>query len=78
MRTLLAAILMAMPFAAFADEAGIQVDHVWARAAPAGHEGAVFSQFAADGGAPDTLTGVTGTATPPPKLPCIRASTIMA
>ena len=31
MRTLLAAILIAMPFGAFADEAGIQIDHAWAR-----------------------------------------------
>ena len=58
MRPLLATILIAMPFAAFADEAGIQVDHVWARAAPAGHEGAVYLTIT-DGGAPDTLTGVT-------------------
>ena len=60
MRMLLATILIAMPFAAFADEAGIQVDHVWARAAPAGHEGAVYLTIT-DGGAPDTLTGVTTT-----------------
>ena len=58
MRTLLAAILIVMPFAAFGDDAGIQVDHVWARAAPAGHEGAVYLTIT-DGGAPDTLTGVT-------------------
>ena len=41
MRTLLAAILLAMPVAAFADETAIQIDRVWARAAPAGHEGVV-------------------------------------
>jgi copper(I)-binding protein len=63
MRMLLATILATilptiMPFAAFADEAGIRVDHVWARAAPAGHEGAVYLTIT-DGGAPDTLTGVT-------------------
>src|ERR1700734_119158 len=58
MRTLLAAILIVMPFATFADQAGIQVDHVWARAAPAGHEGAVDLTIP-DSGAPDTLTGVT-------------------
>jgi copper(I)-binding protein len=58
MRSLLATILIAMPFAAFADGAGIQVDHVWSRAAPAGHEGAVYLTITA-GGAPDTLTGVT-------------------
>ena len=59
MRTLLTAILMPMPFTAFADEAGIQVDHVWARAAPAGHEGAVYLTITDGGAAPDTLTGVT-------------------
>src|ERR1700722_8983691 len=58
MRTLLTAILMPMPFTAFADEAGIQVDHVWARAAPAGHEGAVYLTITDGGAAPDTLTGV--------------------
>ena len=58
MRTLLAAILIVMPFAAFANQAGIQVDHVWARAAPAGHQGAVYLTIT-DGGAPDILTGVT-------------------
>ena len=58
MRTLLATILIVLPFAAFADETGIQIDHVWARAAPAGHEGAVYLTIT-DGGAPDTLTGVT-------------------
>ena len=35
MRMLLATILIGMPFATLAEEAGIQVDHVWARAAPA-------------------------------------------
>ena len=58
MRTLLAAILIAMPFGAFADEAGIQIDHAWARAAPAGHEGVIYLTVT-DGGAPDTLAGVT-------------------
>jgi periplasmic copper chaperone A len=58
MRTLLATILIVMPFAAFADVVGIQVDHVWARAASAGHEGAVYLTIT-DEGAPDTLTGVT-------------------
>lgn len=31
MRTLLAVILIGMPFAVLANEAAIQVDHVWAR-----------------------------------------------
>lgn len=53
MRTLLVAILIVMSFAAFADETGIQVDHVWAPAAPAGHEGAVYLTIT-DKGAPDT------------------------
>ena len=58
MRLLFAAILIAIPFATFADEAKIQIDHVWARAAPAGHEGAVYMTII-NNGAPDTLTGVT-------------------
>ena len=58
MRSILATILIVMPFAVFADGAGIQVDHVWSRAALAGHEGAVYLTITA-GGAPDTLTGVT-------------------
>ena len=58
MRTLLAIILIVMPFAGLAEEAAIQIDNVWARAAPAGHEGAVYLTIT-DGGAPDTLTGVT-------------------
>jgi copper(I)-binding protein len=49
---------MAMSFAAFADGAGIQVNHVWSRTALAGHEGVVYLTITA-GGAPDTLTGVT-------------------
>jgi len=36
MRSLLAAVLIAMPFAALADEAKIQIDHVWPRAAQPG------------------------------------------
>ena len=58
MRSLLATFLIVMPFAVFADGSGIQVDHVWSRAALAGHEGAVYLTITA-GGAPDTLTGVT-------------------
>jgi hypothetical protein len=58
MRPLLVAVLLAMPLAAFADEAGIHVDHVWSRAAMAGHEGAVYLTIT-DTGTPDTLTGVT-------------------
>jgi copper(I)-binding protein len=58
MRPLLAAALLAMPLAAFADEAGIQVDHVWSRAAMAGHEGVVYLTIT-DTGSQDTLTDVT-------------------
>jgi periplasmic copper chaperone A len=58
MRTLLAAILITMPFAAFAEETGIRIAHVWARAAPAGDEAVVYLTII-DGGALDTLTGVT-------------------
>ena len=42
MRPLLAVVLIIAPLAAFADEAGIHVDHVWSRAAMAGHEGVVY------------------------------------
>ena len=58
MRPLLAAVLIATPLAALADEAGIHVGHVWSRAAMAGHEGAVFLTIT-DTGTPDTLTGIT-------------------
>lgn len=58
MRSLLATILIAMPFVVFADGTEIQIDHVWSRAAPAGHEGAVYLTITA-GGTPDILTGVT-------------------
>ena len=37
---------------------GIHVDHVWSRAAMAGHEGVVYLTIT-DTGTPDTLTGVT-------------------
>ena len=42
MRPLLAVVLVIAPLAAFADEAGIHVDHVWSRAAMTGHEGVVY------------------------------------
>ena len=42
MRPFLAAVLIAMAQTAFADEAGIQIDHAWSRAAMAGHEGVVY------------------------------------
>jgi hypothetical protein len=58
MRPLLTAALVTLPLAAFADEADIHVDHVWSRAAMAGHEGVVYLTIT-DAGAQDTLTGVT-------------------
>jgi periplasmic copper chaperone A len=58
MRFLLAVVLVTLPVTAFADEAGIHVDHVWSRAAMAGHEGVVYLTIT-DTGRPDTLTGVT-------------------
>jgi periplasmic copper chaperone A len=58
MRSLFVAVLLAMPLAAFADEAGIHVDHVWSRAAMAGHEGAVYLTIT-DTAGQDTLTDVT-------------------
>ncbi len=56
MRTVLAALLIAMPLAAVAQPPGIQIDHVWSRAALAGHEGVVYL-IITDTGPPDTLTG---------------------
>jgi periplasmic copper chaperone A len=58
MRPLIAAALIGLPIAAFADDAGIHVDHVWSRAAMVGHEGVVYLTIT-DMGTPDTLTGVT-------------------
>jgi copper(I)-binding protein len=58
MRSPLAAVLLAMPLAAFADEAAIHIDHVWSRAAISRHEGVVYLTIT-DTGAEDTLTGVT-------------------
>ena len=62
MRRLLAVAMIVTPLVGFfqqscAQQAGIQVDHVWSRAALAGHEGAVYLTIT-DTGAPDTLTGV--------------------
>jgi copper(I)-binding protein len=57
MRRLLIASLVLLPAAAFAQNAGITVDHVWSRAAAAGRTGAVYLTVT-DTGAPDRLTGV--------------------
>lgn len=56
MRSLIAAILIALPIAAMADPA-LKVDHAWSRAAMAGHEGVVYLTIT-NAGAPDTLTTV--------------------
>jgi hypothetical protein len=58
MRSLITAVMLVLPLTAFADPAPIQVDHVWSRAALAGHEGAVYLTIT-DTGPPDTLTAVT-------------------
>jgi hypothetical protein len=58
MRPLLAVVLVILPLAAFADETGIHVDHVWSRAAMAGHEGVIYLTIS-DTGTPDMLIGVT-------------------
>jgi copper(I)-binding protein len=57
MRSFLVTVLTIMPFAAFADEAAIHVDHAWSRAAMAGHNGVVYLTIT-DTGLKDTLTGV--------------------
>jgi hypothetical protein len=58
MRRFLAAILIAAPITALAEQSAIQVDHAWSRAAMAGREGVVYLTIT-DTGSPDTLTGVT-------------------
>ena len=58
MRSLITAVMLVLPLTAFADPAPIQIDHVWSRAALAGHEGAVYLTIT-DTGPPDTLTAVT-------------------
>src|ERR1017187_7992516 len=68
MRRLLDVAMIAMPLAGFAQQSGaqqsgaqqsgIQIDHVWSRAAMAGHEGVVYLTIT-ETGPPDTLTGVT-------------------
>jgi copper(I)-binding protein len=58
MRTFLNAAMMALPIAAFAQSPPLQIDHVWSRAALAGHQGVIYLTVT-DQGAPDALTGVT-------------------
>jgi copper(I)-binding protein len=62
MRKLLVMAMLAVPLAGFAQQpgpqqSGIQVDHVWSRAAMAGHTGVVYLTIT-DTGRADTLTGV--------------------
>jgi periplasmic copper chaperone A len=56
MRLPLAAALALVPAIAFADPAGIQVEHAWSRAMPAGATGVVYLTIT-DRGAPNALTG---------------------
>lgn len=58
MRTWLVAAMIASPLTAFAQSPTLLIDHVWSRAALAGHEGVVYLTVT-DKGAPDTLTGAT-------------------
>jgi copper(I)-binding protein len=58
MRSLFTAALIAIALAASADEAGIQIGHVWSRAALVGHEGVVYLTIT-ETGTQDTLTRVT-------------------
>ncbi|HTW72366.1 MAG TPA: copper chaperone PCu(A)C [Acetobacteraceae bacterium] len=56
MRSLLFAALGLLPAVALADPMGVQVEHAWSRAMPAGATGVVYLTVT-DQGAPDTLTG---------------------
>ena len=56
MRSLLAAVLIALPMGAMADPP-IAVDHAWSRAAMAGREGVVYLTIT-NSGAPDRVTAV--------------------
>jgi hypothetical protein len=58
---LIAGVLL--PVTARAQPAPITVDHVWSRAAMAGHTGAVYLRISATG-APDTLTGASSPVAP--------------
>ncbi|HME28151.1 MAG TPA: copper chaperone PCu(A)C [Acetobacteraceae bacterium] len=58
MRILPFVILLAWPVAVSADQAEVQVNNVWSRAATAGHQGVVYLTIT-DTGPPDKLIGVT-------------------
>jgi periplasmic copper chaperone A len=55
MRKFLVVLSTALSTAAFADTAGITVDHAWSRAASGGATGAIYLSIT-DQGQPDTLT----------------------
>ena len=55
-RVVLAAILLAIPVRAVAQQNGIRVENAWSRAAMAGRTGVVYLTIT-DTGAPDRLTG---------------------
>ncbi len=57
MRSWLVALLTLLPAVALADPVGIQVEHAWSRAMPAGATGVVYLTVT-NHGAPDTLTSV--------------------
>jgi periplasmic copper chaperone A len=57
MRSLLAAMLIALPMCAMADPPTMTVDHAWSRAAMAGREGVVYLTIT-NSGAPDQLTAI--------------------
>jgi periplasmic copper chaperone A len=57
MRSLLVALFTLLPAIALANPMGIQVEHVWSRAMPAGATGVVYLTVT-NQGAPDTLIGV--------------------
>jgi periplasmic copper chaperone A len=57
MRSLLIALLTLLPAVALANPMGIQIEHVWSRAMPAGATGVVYLTVT-NQGPPDTLTGV--------------------
>ena len=57
MRSWLVALLTLLPAVALADPTGIQVEHVWSRAMPAGATGVVYLTVT-NQAAPDTLIGV--------------------
>ena len=58
MRSLLFAVLITMPLAAFAGQTDIRIDHAWSRAAMIGHTGVVYLTLT-DTGTQDTLTSIT-------------------